>query len=395
MFFKRKALATKVTAAVRERPVKERLAKAPPAKVAAEPEGELDVRALGRALWRRKRAIIIPTLIVTALAAVAVHVISPHYKSSATILYEGRENIFLRPDVDKATADRGPADEVALTSQVQLMLSRELAIEVIKKLKLNENPEFDPVLNGIPPWKYALMTAGIVRNPLQADRRGAGARGLLREAYCLSARPLARHHHRIHGEGSEACGARRQRGRGRLPRAAAAEPPAADHGGRRMAEGRDRQAAAARRRGRGQGRGVPQQEQPVPRHQQHDAVEPGARRVQLAARAGAGAEGGCADARPHDPRHAQERWPIEASDVTQFRPDPPPVGAARHAARAARRAVGDAARQPSAHQGARRRRSPISTRRSAPRPRSWRARSRTTRGSRTLGSTAQPAISTN
>ncbi len=167
MFFKRKALATKVTAAVRERPVKERLAKAPPAKVAAEPEGELDVRALGRALWRRKRAIIIPTLIVTALAAVAVHVISPHYKSSATILYEGRENIFLRPDVDKATADRGPADELALTSQVQLMLSRELAIEVIKKLKLNENPEFDPVLNGIPPWKYALMTAGIVRNPLK------------------------------------------------------------------------------------------------------------------------------------------------------------------------------------------------------------------------------------
>jgi uncharacterized protein involved in exopolysaccharide biosynthesis/Mrp family chromosome partitioning ATPase len=167
MFFKRKSSATRVTAAVRERPVKERPVKAPLPKVAAEPEGELDVRALGRALWRRKRAIIIPTLVVTALAAVAVHVISPHYKSSATILYEGRENIFLRPDVDKATADRGPADELALTSQVQLMLSRELAIEVIKKLKLNENPEFDPVLNGIPPWKYGLMTVGIIRNPLK------------------------------------------------------------------------------------------------------------------------------------------------------------------------------------------------------------------------------------
>ena len=179
MFFKRKASAAKVPGAVRERPAKElpasrsarspcRAVKAPPARTAAvESDGELDVRSLGRALWRRKRSIIIPTLIVTALAVVAVHVIAPHFKSSASILYEGRENIFLRPDVDKATADRGAADIEALTSQVQLVLSRELALEVIKKLKLNENPEFDPVLGGIPSWKYALMMVGVVRNPFK------------------------------------------------------------------------------------------------------------------------------------------------------------------------------------------------------------------------------------
>ena len=122
-------------------------------------------------------SIIIPTLIVTALAVVAVHVIAPHFKSSASILYEGRENIFLRPDVDKATADRGAADIEALTSQVQLVLSRDVAVAVIKKLKLNENPEFDPVLTGIAPWKYALMSAGIIRNPLKqtAEERVLGA----------------------------------------------------------------------------------------------------------------------------------------------------------------------------------------------------------------------------
>ena len=137
------------------------------ARPAVDTDGELDVRALGRALWRRKRAIILPTLIVAVLTAVVVEVITPKYKSSATILFEGRENIFLRPDVEKSTVDRGPADLEALTSQVQLVMSRDLALDVIKKLKLNELPEFDPLLRGISPWKYALILMGVVRNPMR------------------------------------------------------------------------------------------------------------------------------------------------------------------------------------------------------------------------------------
>ncbi len=173
MLFRRKSASksAKLAAATVERAVPPREPQAEtrtsPARPAVDPDGELDVRSLGRALWRRKRAIIIPTLIVAALTAVAVEVITPKYKSSATILYEGRENIFLRPDAEKTTVDRGPADMEALTSQVQLMLSRELALDVIKKLKLNELPEFDPLVSGIPPWKYALILVGAARNPLR------------------------------------------------------------------------------------------------------------------------------------------------------------------------------------------------------------------------------------
>ena len=167
MLFKRKASAVKAAEAV-PTPKPARPAKAPPtAQAAPGPDGELDVRALGRTLWRRKRAIVIPTLIVTALTAAAVHVITPQYKSSASILYDGRENIFLRPAAENATAEPGPADDAALTSQVQLVLSRELALDVIRKFKLNELPEFDPVLMGIPPWKVALAAAGLVRDPLR------------------------------------------------------------------------------------------------------------------------------------------------------------------------------------------------------------------------------------
>jgi uncharacterized protein involved in exopolysaccharide biosynthesis/Mrp family chromosome partitioning ATPase len=152
MFFKRKPSAARV---------------APSVRPTLDPEGELDVRALGRALWRRKGAIILPAIVVAILTAVVVNVITPKYKSSATILFEGRENIFLRADVEKTTVDRGPADAEALTSQVQLVLSRELALDVIKRLKLNELPEFDPLVTGLSPLKSALVLVGISRNPLR------------------------------------------------------------------------------------------------------------------------------------------------------------------------------------------------------------------------------------
>jgi uncharacterized protein involved in exopolysaccharide biosynthesis/Mrp family chromosome partitioning ATPase len=194
MLFKRRAsrvaAATVERAAATAKPAAPAVEPAAPAAgPATEPGGELDVRSLGRALWRRKRAIIIPTIVVAVLTAVAVEVMAPKYKSSATILYEGRENIFLRPDVNKAASDPGLADDAALASQVQLLLSRELALDVVGKLKLNELPEFDPLLSGIPPWKYALITMGVARNPMKMT-----AEERVLEAYYdrLTAFPLER-----------------------------------------------------------------------------------------------------------------------------------------------------------------------------------------------------------
>ncbi|MDQ2083181.1 exopolysaccharide transport family protein [Xanthobacteraceae bacterium Astr-EGSB] len=133
-------------------------------------DSDIDVRLLGQALWRRKKWIIWPTLIATILAAVAVNVITPRYKSEARILYEGRENIFLRPDVEKAQGERPSADAEALASQVQVVMSRTLALDVIAKLNLDKLPEFDPVLNGVSPLKQILVMAGISRDTLKLTR---------------------------------------------------------------------------------------------------------------------------------------------------------------------------------------------------------------------------------
>ena len=52
------------------------------------------------------------------------------------------------------------------TNQVQIVLSRELALDVIGKLKLNELPEFDPVLAGTSLLRHVLAMAGITRDLL-------------------------------------------------------------------------------------------------------------------------------------------------------------------------------------------------------------------------------------
>ncbi|MGP9810893.1 GumC family protein [Rhodopseudomonas sp. NSM] len=135
-----------------------------PAAIAAPANGDIDLRLIGQALARKKHLIIAPTLLALVLSLAVVNLITPRYKSEARILIDGRENIFLRPTGERDER-RNAVDPEAVTSQVQLLLSRELALEVIKQNKLAERPEFDPVLKGINPLKSLLALVGIGRDP--------------------------------------------------------------------------------------------------------------------------------------------------------------------------------------------------------------------------------------
>jgi succinoglycan biosynthesis transport protein ExoP len=132
---------------------------------AAPATGDLDLRALGQALARKKAWIIVPTLLAAVLSVTAVNLVTPRYKSEARILVDGRENIFLRPNGERNEERSSVVDAEAVTSQVQLLLSRDLAREIIKKNKLAERPEFDPVLQGFSPFKSLLALFGIGRDP--------------------------------------------------------------------------------------------------------------------------------------------------------------------------------------------------------------------------------------
>jgi uncharacterized protein involved in exopolysaccharide biosynthesis/Mrp family chromosome partitioning ATPase len=126
--------------------------------------GDIDLRALGEAIARKRRWIILPTLLAFALSVGAVNLVTPRYKSEARILIDGRENVFLRPNGER-NEERPTVDAEAVTSQVQLVLSRDLAREIIKQNKLAELPEFDPVLTGLSPVKSLLALFGIGRDP--------------------------------------------------------------------------------------------------------------------------------------------------------------------------------------------------------------------------------------
>lgn len=154
MFFRKKEAAEPNSAAASAS-----AAVAPPAY-----SGDPDIQGLARALWRNKTRIILFTLVVAAGTYVVVNAMTPRYRSEARILLESRENVFMRAEADRAI-DRPTLDPEAVTSQIQLVLSRDLAREVIKANKLTDNPEFDPLRGGMSLSRTILGLIGLARDP--------------------------------------------------------------------------------------------------------------------------------------------------------------------------------------------------------------------------------------
>jgi uncharacterized protein involved in exopolysaccharide biosynthesis len=138
-------------------------AKAQPIQV-MDAAGEPDLRALGRVLWQKKATILLITVAAAGAAFVVVNAITPRYRSESRLLLETRENVFMRAEADKSASDRANLDPEAVSSQIQIVLSRDLARDVIKKEKLDKLPEFDPTLGGMSLTRTLLGLFGMARN---------------------------------------------------------------------------------------------------------------------------------------------------------------------------------------------------------------------------------------
>src|SRR5690348_3515008 len=137
---------------------------APQPAIPHDPTAEPDFRALGRALWRKKLKIVAFTLIAAAGAYLVVNMITPRYRSEARVLLEAKENVFLRAEADKQV-ERSGVDAETVTSQVQVILSRDLAREVIKKEGLAGVPEFNSAIGGASFSRTLLGLIGLSRDP--------------------------------------------------------------------------------------------------------------------------------------------------------------------------------------------------------------------------------------
>ncbi|MEH3118567.1 MAG: lipopolysaccharide biosynthesis protein [Methylorubrum populi] len=113
--------------------------------------------------------IAVPTLVAALGAGVFVQVVAPRFTGEAKVLLESRDPAFAR-----TAAERGeqtlPIDEQAVASQVQVAMSRDIAREAIRSLKLAGNPEFDPQAEGASAIRRTLMMLGLASAPME---RGA------------------------------------------------------------------------------------------------------------------------------------------------------------------------------------------------------------------------------
>jgi polysaccharide biosynthesis transport protein len=135
-----------------------------PARQPRYADGDFALSALGAVLWRHRAKIWRPTVAVALLTLLAVSLVPPEYLSEARVLVVGRDNAYLRPDVDKDVGDRVTVDQEAVTSQAQLVLSRDLALEVIHKLNLSEHREFNPGGGSLSLVKSLLGFLGLAKN---------------------------------------------------------------------------------------------------------------------------------------------------------------------------------------------------------------------------------------
>ena len=126
---------------------------------------ELDLSALVRAIGRRGKWVGLSVLAVLILTFIGVSAVKPRYTAEAKVLLETQDGYFTRPD--KLERDAAPLDPEAVQSQVQLVLSRDLARQAIRKLDLLSNPEFDPLIDGVNPLTRVLVLIGLQRDPTQ------------------------------------------------------------------------------------------------------------------------------------------------------------------------------------------------------------------------------------
>ncbi len=138
-----------------------------------EPSSEIDLRAIGAALRRRRRTYVVPTIVAFVAVGLYVNVATRRYTAQTQILLENQETFFTRPDrVSLPAETASQLDEAAVASQVQLIGSPDIARRAIRQLRLAGNDEFDP--NAHPnPLLRALLLAGLVADP---SRDGAEAR---------------------------------------------------------------------------------------------------------------------------------------------------------------------------------------------------------------------------
>ncbi|MGH7089018.1 MAG: Wzz/FepE/Etk N-terminal domain-containing protein, partial [Stellaceae bacterium] len=105
---------------------------------------DIDLRGLGRTVWRWRAMVLWTTLALTALSVVIIEHLTPLYTASGQVLV-GIEQVNINKQIaDMANGVDTQAERVA--TEIGVIRARDMAQKVITKLGLENDPEFNPDL---------------------------------------------------------------------------------------------------------------------------------------------------------------------------------------------------------------------------------------------------------
>ncbi|KQT51620.1 hypothetical protein ASG47_01665 [Devosia sp. Leaf420] len=133
-------------------------------------DARIDVAAVFSAVGRRLPRIIIITLLVLAAAFLVLMMMPRLYESSASILVEPRSNVYARAANEQAPSSTA-GDASVVSSQIELIKSRDTLLGVIDKLDLRSKPEFNGSQSGFSPLGVIMQLIGRSSTPVSVDER--------------------------------------------------------------------------------------------------------------------------------------------------------------------------------------------------------------------------------
>lgn len=131
---------------------------------------DLDLPGIWQTVRRRRNVVLGTTALCFALATAFVVVVKPRYTGEAKLLIENQESYFTRPERGVQTEQTQGPDQEAVASQVQVVTSRDLGREAIRKLGLKGNSYYDPLAGGSA-LNSLLSLLGLNRAPAHPEDR--------------------------------------------------------------------------------------------------------------------------------------------------------------------------------------------------------------------------------
>lgn len=105
--------------------------------------GEAPIQYVLRVLWRRKLLILGAIALGVGLAILQISFMTPRYTAGTLVLIDPRKTSVV--DVESVLSSLTP-EQGAVESEVQLLMSSSIAMKVVERLGLYDDPEFNPAL---------------------------------------------------------------------------------------------------------------------------------------------------------------------------------------------------------------------------------------------------------